>query len=97
MKLPQKMDLPKDASLYSFDHLVSEFKSLIHCLPDKRKGLNKSYNISDAALAAFSVFFMQSPSFLAHQTNMQELRGKNNAQSLFQVENIPSDNQNSAE
>lgn len=93
MKLPQKMDLPENTSLYSFDHLVSEFKSLISCLPDKRKGLNKSYSISDAALAAFSVFFMQSPSFLAHQANMQELRGKNNAQSLFQIENIPSDNQ----
>lgn len=47
----------------------------------------------DAALSAFSVFFMQSPSFLEYQRTMQKERGKNNAQSLFGVYQIPSDNQ----
>ena len=44
------------------------------------------------ALGAFSVFFMQSPSFLGHQRAMQATKRKNNAASLFKIEKIPSDN-----
>jgi hypothetical protein len=44
-------------------------------------------------LGAFSVFYMQSPSFLAHQRDMQRKKGQNNAQGLFGVERIPSDGQ----
>lgn len=32
-------------------------------LPDNRKGDNKKYAVKDAVIAAFSVFFTQSPSF----------------------------------
>lgn len=85
--------VPADDSPYSFDHLVREFKWLLKAIPDPRVGSNTSYSISDAALGAFSVFFMQSPSFLAHQIRMQDLSGENNAKSLFQVDSIPSDNQ----
>jgi len=44
-------------------------------------------------LGAFSVFYLQSPSFLAHQRDMQRNKGQNNAQGLFGVERIPSDGQ----
>ena len=37
-------------------------------LPDKRKGLNKTYEIKEVVLAAFSVFFIQGHSFLEHQS-----------------------------
>ena len=47
----------------------------------------------DVASSAFSVFFMQSPSFLAYQRDMQRRKGQNNARSLFGVERIPSDPQ----
>jgi hypothetical protein len=90
----QQLEDPlKDTAPYSFDNLVGEFKWLIGTLPESRTGLNTTYSIADAALGAFSVFFMQSPSFLAHQARMQDTRGHNNAQSLFQITNIPSDNQ----
>jgi hypothetical protein len=49
--------------------------------------------MEDFGLSAFAVFFTQSPSFLAHQKAMQAARGQNNAQSLFHLEQIPSDNQ----
>jgi len=62
-------------------------------LPDSRSGQNTQYTMSDAALAAFSVFFMQSPSFLAYQRDMERHKGRNNAQSLFGVARIPSDPQ----
>jgi hypothetical protein len=63
-------------------------------LPDYRKASpNLKYSVRDAALSAFAVFVMQSPSFLAYQRDMERTKGRNNAQSLFRVEQIPSDNQ----
>lgn len=63
-------------------------------LPDYRKPNNNTrYEIVDAALAVFSVFFMQSPSFLSHQRDMQKQKSRSNARTLFGLEKIPSDNQ----
>ena len=50
------------------------------------------YSLTEAGLSAFSVFFMQSPSFLEFQRTMQKTQGKNNAQTLFGVFEIPADN-----
>ena len=62
--------------------------------PDRRKaGNNTQYRVVDGILAAFAVFFMQSSSFLAHQRLLQSKKGRSNAGSLFQVEEIPSDPQ----
>jgi hypothetical protein len=49
--------------------------------------------MEDAALSAFSVFFTQTPSFLSSQRMREGSKGKSNAQSLFGVHLIPSDNQ----
>jgi len=38
------------------------------------------------------VFFMQSPSFLAHQRQFEEAHGRSNCASLFGIAKIPSDN-----
>ena len=54
-------------------------------LGDIRKGKNKSCTIVDAGLSAFSVFFMQSPSFLETQRSLEQTQGKNNTQTLFGV------------
>jgi hypothetical protein len=63
-------------------------------LPDYRQASpNQKYSVSDAALSAFAVFMTQAPSFLAQQRDMQRTKGRNNAQSLFGVHQIPSDNQ----
>lgn len=50
--------------------------------------------MANIGLAAFSVFFMQSPSFLAHQEALAEGpgRGRSNAHTLFGMTAIPSDN-----
>ena len=63
-------------------------------LPDRRTGSNGRYSMMDIGLAAFSVFFMQSPSFLAHQEALAEGpgRGRSNAHTLFGMTAIPSDN-----
>ena len=48
--------------------------------------------MKDIALTAFSVFFMQSPSFLSAQQDLQRRTGKNNLKTLFRVDRIPTDN-----
>ena len=78
----------------SLSQIIHYFKESWARLPDYRKpSNNRKYEISDAALAALSVFFMQSPSFLAHQRDMHQKKGKDNVSNLFAVEKIPSDNQ----
>lgn len=79
--------------LIEFEQLVARFDARLEQLPDHRRGKNISYRIKDAALGAFSVFFTQSASFLAHQRAMETSKGRSNAGSLFQIEEIPSDNQ----
>lgn len=73
--------------------LIEFLNEELNQLPDKRTGSNKKYSIKNAVLAAFSVFFTQCPSFLQHQRLMKEKRSKDNAQSLFGLEEIPCDNQ----
>lgn len=75
-----------------FDTIVGSFRQRLSSLPDKRTGKNTRYGMEDAALSAFSVFFTQTPSFLAYQRTMEGSKGKSNAQSLFGVHQIPSDN-----
>ena len=77
-----------------FQSLVDLIGTNLAQLPDFRKASpNQRYEIRDAALSAFAVFLMQSPSFLAQQRDMQRRKGRNNAQSLFGVHQVPSDNQ----
>jgi hypothetical protein len=78
----------------SLQGIMSHFRERWANLPDKRKPNNNTkYEMADGVLAAFAVFFMQSSSFLAHQRLLQSKKGRSNARSLFQVEEIPSDPQ----
>ena len=76
-----------------FKKTVDELSECFEKLPDYREGVNTRYEIKDAAVSAFSVFFTQSPSFLASQRLLQKRKGKNNLQKLFGVEKIPTDTQ----
>lgn len=76
----------------SLDFLVESLKEIMRAAPDKRTGKNCVYSMEDAALAAFAVFTTQSPSFLAYQRTMEQTRGQSNAQTLFGMSQIPTDN-----
>lgn len=78
--------------MISLPQMIASLREAIADFPDKRTGKNIQYTLSDAALGAFSVFFTQSPSFLAHQRQIQESLGSNNAHSLFGMIDIPTDN-----
>jgi hypothetical protein len=75
-----------------FDSFIERLRILAGRLPDRRTGSNTQYSMADILLAAFAVFFTQSPSFLAFQEAMQRVRGRSNLHSLFQVERIPTAN-----
>ena len=76
-----------------FDTIVEELHGCSEKLPDNRTGENTQYEIKDAALSAFGVFFAQAASFLGYQGLMAENKGGSNLQNLFRVKAIPSDNQ----
>lgn len=76
-----------------FKKIIAELSNCFEKLPDYRQGVNTQYEIKDAAVSAFSVFFTQAPSFLASQRLLQKRRGKNNLEKLFGVERIPTDTQ----
>ena len=68
----------------NINQLINFLNSELDDLPDNRKvGNNKKYEIRDAVLSAFSVFFTQSPSFLEHQRRMKQMKEKNNQQFSF--------------
>lgn len=48
--------------------------------------------MADIGLAAFSMFFMQSPSFLSHQRQLAQGHGRSNCETLFGMSAIPCDN-----
>ncbi len=79
-------------SLKPWPQLVGSLRQTLGALPDRRTGDNTRYSMEDIGMAAFSVFFTQSPSFLTHQQTMQKNKGQSNAQSLFEIKEIPSDN-----
>ena len=73
---------------------MAQVRAAFTALPDARlESNNRRYEMEDAALSAFAVFFSQCPSFLDSQVRMQKQQGKNNAASLFGVHDVPSDNQ----
>jgi hypothetical protein len=79
---------------FSLQSIMTYFRKRWSTAPDVRKPSNNAkYTVADGILAAFAVFFMQSSSFLEHQRLLQNKKGRSNACSLFQVEEIPSDPQ----
>jgi Transposase DDE domain len=75
------------------DILIRELQGLCSRFIDPRgHSPNLKYSMQDIVLAAFSVFFMQAPSFLDYQKQLERRHGSSNAQSLFGLEEIPTDN-----
>src|SRR3954466_7559304 len=74
----------------ALEELLSDLREVCAGLEDKRQGYR--YTMADIGLAAFSVFFMQSPSFLGHQRALAEGHGRSNCQTLLGMTAIPSDN-----
>lgn len=68
----------------SIETLLGSLRRGCETFPDKRHGTNGTYGIADIGLAdiglaAFSVFFLQSPSFLAHRGGWKKGMGDRTA------------------
>lgn len=73
-----------------YKEMLNKVRSVMEAAPEHREGKNKQYELVDAGMSAFSVFYMQEASFLSWQEEMEKKQGKNNARSLFGIERIPS-------
>jgi hypothetical protein len=74
----------------SFIGMLSYFHRAIAGMVDPRSASNATrYSLKDAVLGAFASFFMQNESFLEYQRQLNSRCGRDNAQSLFGLVNIP--------
>ena len=73
------------------DRLIAAPRHCGQTLPDGLHGNNGSYAMANFVVAAFASFFMQSPSFLAHQRYLATTHGRSISQTLFAVGKIPGD------
>ena len=71
---------------------IDRIKNCVQKFDDPRQGNNKSYSMEEIGMATYSVFHLQSPSFLSHQKNMKRKKGSHNGKTLCGFSNIPSDN-----
>ncbi|MDQ2763526.1 MAG: transposase [Pseudomonadota bacterium] len=72
--------------------LLDSVRATCAGFPDKRRGGDVTYSMADIGLSAFSLFFMQSESFLSYQRSLEEGRKTSNCHSLFGMKAIPTDN-----
>lgn len=75
----------------SFETLLGSLTAASLAFCDPRTGANKRYSITDLVNGTFGAFFSQCASFLEHQKSLQQRHGLSNAQTMFGIENIPSD------
>ena len=74
------MSAPFGKNALTFSDVVKQLRTTFETFTDRRTGKNTTYSLTDAGLSAFSVFFMQSPSFLEFQRAMQK---RPSGESLF--------------
>ena len=72
------------------ERLIAGLKDACAAFPDARTG-DAVYSMADVGLPAFSLFFMQSESFLAYQRSLEDERKTSNCRSLFGMAKIPTD------
>jgi len=82
------------AGVSTLEHLISDLREVCAGLPDRRQDPQNgcAYTMADIGLSAFALFFMGSPSFLAHQQILAEEHSRSNCQMLFGISAIPTDN-----
>jgi len=71
--------------------LLAGLRTVCAGFPDSRRG-EVRYPMADVGLSAFSLFFMQSESFLSYQRQLEQGHGASNCRTLFGIGEIPTDN-----
>lgn len=78
----------------ALESLIADLRQVCAGLPDRRRQPPGAggYSMADIGLSAFALFFIGSPSFLAHQRVLAQGHHRSNCQTLFGMSAIPSDN-----
>ena len=73
-----------------FEEMRDVLKSEIGKFPDKRRYTknNVKYNMGDIVMTAFSMFYMQSSSWLSFQINMERGKRSSNISTMFEAKEI---------
>ena len=74
------------------ESLLAGLRCVCAGFSDARRSPDVDYTMADIGLSAFSLFFMQSESFLSHQRRLEQGHGTSNCQTLFGMKKIPTDN-----
>lgn len=75
----------------NFSELVQYLREAVAAIVEPRRpSNNQRYALYDLVMSAFMAFFMQSESFLEHQRHLNSRSGRDNAETLFGVSQIPS-------
>jgi hypothetical protein len=75
-----------------FESLMDGLRRACAGFSDARRSTDVDYTMADIGLSAFSLFFMQSESFLCHQPRLEQGHGTSNCHTLFGMKKIPTDN-----
>jgi hypothetical protein len=77
-----------------FESLMAGLRTACAGFTDARQSPDPdgNYSMADIGLSAFSLFFMQSESFLSHQRQLEQGYGTSNCHTLFGMKKIPTDN-----
>jgi len=75
-----------------FESLMDGLRTACAGFSDARRSTDVDYTMADIGLSAFSLFFMQSESFLSHQRRLEQGHGTSNCHTLFGMKKIPTDN-----
>ncbi len=77
-----------------FESLLAGLGTVCAGFTDARRSPDPDvdYSMADIGLSAFSLFFMQSESFLSYQRRLEQGHGTSNCHTLFGMKKIPTDN-----
>lgn len=87
------MSVPFGSAVLTLDDITKQIRSTFEQFTDPRRGKNTRYTLVDAGLSAFSVSSCRARRYLEYQRSLDQWLGRNNAQTLFGVHQIPLDNQ----
>lgn len=73
----------------SFDALINDFSNLINQIVDHRRTASNDYTVHDVMMSALACMYMQSPSLLAFQAQLEKKGNLNNLKSMFKVHRTP--------
>ncbi len=73
------------------ESLLAGLRTVSGSFPDTRRG-EIDYPMADVTMAAFSMFFVQSQSFLGYQKRLERGQNDSNCRTLFGIAKIPTDN-----